>query len=140
MKANDVILHTVTKVAVFIILTYGVHLFLAGHYEPGGGFVGGLVLASAFVLLLLAFDIETVRLGMPIDFKLLAAAGAFISVGTGLAAVAFGVPFLSQTEISATLPILGEIPLASVVLFEAGVALAVIGTVVTIIISISEDV
>ncbi len=140
LKANDVILRTVTKVAVFIILTYGVHLFLAGHYEPGGGFVGGLVLSSAFVLMYLAFDIETVQRGMPIDFKMVAGAGAFLSVATGTASIALGVPFLTQEEVHLPLPILGDVAFASVLLFEAGVALAVIGTVITIILSISEDV
>ena len=44
---------TVTKIVVFIILTFGVELFLSGHNNPGGGFIGGLVLSSAFVLLYL---------------------------------------------------------------------------------------
>ena len=37
---NDVILQTVTKVAVFIILAFSIHLFIGGHHNPGGGFVG----------------------------------------------------------------------------------------------------
>ncbi|UZM99668.1 hypothetical protein OL548_06100 [Lysinibacillus sp. MHQ-1] len=69
MKINDVILRTVTKAVVFIILTLGVYLFFAGHHAPGGGFIGGLVLASGIVLLYLAYDIETVHKGMPFDFK-----------------------------------------------------------------------
>ena len=42
LKINDVILRTVTKIVVFIILTFGVYLFLSGHNTPGGGFIGGL--------------------------------------------------------------------------------------------------
>lgn len=84
MKINDVILETVTKIVVFIILTVAVYLFFSGHNSPGGGFIGGLVLASAFVLLLLASDIETVQKGIPFDFKRVAALGVFISVTTGL--------------------------------------------------------
>ena len=38
------------------------------------------------------------------------------------------------------MPVFGDTELATVVLFEAGVALTVVGTVVTIILSISEDV
>lgn len=134
------ILQTVTKIAVFIILIYGVHLFLAGHYEPGGGFVGGLVLATALVLLYLAFDVETVQKGIGFNFRMVAATGAALSILTGVMAILFDVPFLKQSETHVVLPILGEVLLSSVVLFEAGVALAVIGTVVTIILSISEDV
>ncbi|MBO0588284.1 Na(+)/H(+) antiporter subunit B [Sporosarcina sp. E16_8] len=140
MKINDVILQTVTKIVVFIILTFGVELFLSGHYNPGGGFIGGLVLSSAFVLLYLVFDIETVHKGIPFDFKKVAAFGVLLAVGTGLGSVLFGASFLTQTASHFNLPVFGATELSTVMLFEAGVALTVVGVVVTIILSISEDV
>lgn len=140
MKINDVILQTVTKIVVFIILTFGVELFLAGHNSPGGGFIGGLVLSSAFVLLYLVYDIETVQKGIPWDYKKIAALGVFLAVGTGMGAVLFGAEFLTQTASYFDLPVFGNTELATVLLFEAGVALTVVGVVVTIILSISEDV
>ncbi len=140
MKINDVILRTITKLVVFIILTFGVELFLAGHNDPGGGFIGGLVLSSALVLLFLVYDIETVQKGIPVDFKKVAAVGVLFAVGTGLGAVAFGAEFLTQTFEVFHLPVFGDTELATVLLFEVGVALTVVGTVVTIILSISEDV
>lgn len=140
MKINDIILQSVTKVVVFIILTLSVYLFFSGHDNPGGGFVSGLVLASAFVLLFLAFDIETIQKGVPIDFKMVAAFGAFIVVAIGIGSVIFGTPFLSQTFTYLTLPIFGKTEITTVTIFESGVALAVVGVVVTIILSISEDV
>lgn len=140
MKINDVILQTVTRVVVFIIFTLAIYLFFSGHNNPGGGFVGGLVLASAFVLLFLAFDIETISRGIPIDFKRVAALGAFFAVSTGVGSFFWDAPFLSQTFAFIDLPIVGVTELATVTIFEAGVALAVVGVVVTIILSISEDV
>lgn len=140
MRINDVILQTITKLVVFIILTFGVELFLAGHNNPGGGFIGGLVLSSALVLLFLVYDIETVRKGIPVDFKKVAAIGVLFAVGTGFGSVLFGVDFLTQTFTMVNLPVFGATELATVLLFEIGVALTVVGTVVTIILSISEDV
>lgn len=140
MKINNVILRAVTKIVVFIILTLAVYLFLSGHNNPGGGFVGGLVLASAFVLLFIVFDIETIQKAIPFDFKKVAALGAFIAVASGFGSLLFGEPFLSQAFGYFDIPIYGEIELATVTIFEAGVALAVVGVVVTIILSISEDV
>lgn len=139
LKINEVILQSVTKVVVFIILTLALYLFFSGHSAPGGGFVGGLVLASSFVLLLLAFDIETVRRSLPLDFKLVGAAGAAIVVLTGLGAVVFGEPFLKQTFMTFSIPVYGVIHFSTVTIFETGVALAVVGVVVTIILSIAED-
>lgn len=140
LKINEVILQSVSKVVVFIILTLALYLFFSGHNAPGGGFIGGLVLASSFVLMLLAFDIETVKEGIPVDFKLVAASGAAIVLLSGLGAVIFGEPFLTQSFADFDVPFYGEIELTTVTIFETGVALAVVGVVVTIILSISEDV
>ncbi|MEG0385051.1 Na(+)/H(+) antiporter subunit B [Solibacillus cecembensis] len=139
MKVNDVILKTVVRMVVFIVLTFGMYLFFAGHNAPGGGFIGGLVLGSAIVLLYLTYDIETVHKGMPFDFKKVAALGVLLATGTAIGSLFFDAPFLTQTDGYFTIPILGEKHLSTVVLFEAGVALTVIGTLVTIILSISED-
>ena len=89
MKINDVILRNVAKIGVFIILTFGVYLFLSGHYTPGGGFIGGLVLASAFVLLYLSNGIEKVQKSLPLAFKLVAAVGVLLATGTGLGSFLF---------------------------------------------------
>ncbi|MCT1901325.1 Na(+)/H(+) antiporter subunit B [Oceanobacillus sojae] len=139
MKINNVILRTVAKLVFFIILTLAVYLFFAGHNSPGGGFSGGLVLASALVLLFIVFDIETIQKGLPIDFKLVAAFGAFLSVGTGFGALVFGENFLTQAFDYFNIPFFGEIELTTVTIFEGGVALVVVGVVVTILLSISED-
>lgn len=138
-KVNDVILRTVVKSVVLIILTLGVYLFFSGHNAPGGGFIGGLVLGSAIVLLYITYDIETIQKKMPFDFKKVAALGVFLATGTAIGSLYFDVPFLSQTDGYFTIPLLGEKHLTTVTIFEAGVALTVIGTLVTIILSISED-
>lgn len=140
LKTNNVILRAVVRVVVLIILTLAIYLFLAGHHNPGGGFIGGLVLSAALVLLFIAIDIETVRKAIPFDFKKIAALGALISVSTGLGSLIFGAPFLTQTFGYFDLPFFGETELSTVTIFEAGVALAVVGVVVTIILNIVEDV
>ncbi|MEH7247386.1 Na(+)/H(+) antiporter subunit B [Neobacillus niacini] len=138
-EPNDVIIRSVSKVAVVIILTFAINLFISGHHYPGGGFIGGLAFASALILLFLAFDIETVRKNIPVDFKILAAVGVLISVATGVGSLAFDAPFLSQVFGYFNLPIFGKTELATAVLFDIGVALAVIGTSITIILSIGDD-
>ncbi|WP_249869482.1 Na(+)/H(+) antiporter subunit B [Oceanobacillus saliphilus] len=140
MKINNVILRTVSKVVVFIILTLAIYLFLSGHHSPGGGFIGGLVMASALVLLFIVYDIETVQKAIPVDFKKIAAFGALLAVGTAFGSIFFDVPFLTQSFAYFDLPFFGKTELTTVTIFEAGVALVVVGVVVTIILSISEDV
>lgn len=139
MKSNDVILKTVTRVAAVIILTFSIYLFMNGHHHPGGGFIGGLSTASAIVLLYITFGIEKVRENIRVDFKKLSALGVLIAIATGLTGTLFGEPFLTQIFGHVDLPIFGDTELASALVFDTGVALAVIGTAVNIILSISED-
>ncbi len=76
---------------------------------------------------------------MPFDFKKVAAFGVLLATGTAIGSIFFNVPFLTQTDSYFDIPLLGETHLSTVMIFEAGVALTVIGTLVTIILSISED-
>lgn len=138
VKTNDVIFQTATKVVVFIIIIYSLHLFFSGHYTPGGGFIGGLMTSSAFVLLLLAFDIKTVVNTLQLDYIKLTAVGLLIAVLTGIGSFAFNVPFLTHTFSYVELPFLGETALATAVLFDLGVYLVVIGVTMTIIQTIGE--
>ena len=138
-EPNDVIIRSVTKVAVVIIFTFAINLFVSGHHYPGGGFIGGLTFASALILLFLTFDIESVRKNIPFDFKVVAAVGVLIAVLTGVGGMILDKPFLSQAFGYFDIPIFGETELATAVLFDVGVALAVIGTAVTIIMSIGDD-
>ena len=138
-KLNDMFLHSVTKVAVFIIFTFAINLFFSGHHYPGGGFIGGLTFAAALTLLFLAFDIDSVHKNLPFDFKIVAAVGVLIAVLTGVGGMLFEAPFLTQSFGYINLPIFGATEIASAVIFDTGVALAVIGTAVTIIITIGKD-
>ncbi|MCM3712770.1 Na(+)/H(+) antiporter subunit B [Halalkalibacter oceani] len=139
MRTNDVILKTATQLIIFIIIIFSIYVFLAGHHNPGGGFIGGLMTAAAFVLLGLAFDIDTVKKTIPIDFKMITALGLLIAVLTGVGAFVFGANFLTHTFDYFMLPLLGETELATALLFDIGVYLVVIGVTLTIIFSIGED-
>jgi multicomponent Na+:H+ antiporter subunit B len=139
LKTNDLILQTVTKIVVFIILAFALHLFFAGHNAPGGGFIAGLITSAAIILLLLAFDVKTITKILPFDYKKVTALGLLIAVSTGIGSFLFGVPFLTHSFGHFHLPILGDTELATAVLFDTGVYLVVIGVTMTIIQTIGED-
>jgi multicomponent Na+:H+ antiporter subunit A len=139
LKSNDVILQTASKVLIFIILIFALYLFFSGHNQPGGGFIGALMTASALILLTMAFGITTIREVVPIDFKKLTALGLLIAVVTGIGSFFFQVPFLSHAFGYFNLPLLGKTELATAVLFDLGVYLTVIGVTMTIILTIGRD-
>lgn len=140
MRINDVILQTVSKVVIFIILTLAFYLFFEGHNAPGGGFVAGLILASSFILLLLAFDLEVLRKNVPENFRIIATIGATLILSTSFIPVFFGKPFLTQFAFDMHLPIIGSYHFSTTTFFELGVSLTVLGVVMTIMLAISEDV
>lgn len=139
MRTNDVMLQTATKVVTFIILMFAVHIFFAGHYTPGGGFVGGLLTTSAIVLLMLAFDIETVKKILPINYVTMTAVGLLLALATASASIVFDVPFFTHAYDYFDLPLFGNTSLHSALLFDVGVYLVVVGVTMTIIQTIGED-
>ncbi|UXS83940.1 Na+/H+ antiporter Mnh2 subunit B [Staphylococcus aureus] len=137
MKENDVVLRTVTKLVVFILLTFGFYVFFAGHNNPGGGFIGGLIFSSAFILMFLSFNVEEVLESLPIDFRILMIIGALVSSITAIIPMFFEKPFLSQYETTWILPILGQIHVSTITLFELGILFSVVGVIVTVMLSLS---
>ncbi|MCM3745893.1 Na(+)/H(+) antiporter subunit B [Paenibacillus pasadenensis] len=138
-RSNDVILQTLSKVILFLILTFSLYLLFAGHHEPGGGFIGALMTASALVLLSIAFGVKTVRAALPVNFRIVTACGIAIALLTGIGSFPFGVPFLTHTFGYATLPFFGKNELATAVLFDLGVYFTVVGMAMTIILAIGRD-
>jgi monovalent cation:proton antiporter len=139
LKFTDVFLQVAAKILVFIILIFSVYILFAGHHNPGGGFIGGLITSSALVLLYLAFDLQSVRDIIPFPFNRIAAAGVITSVLTGTASMLLDLPFLFQSYTYVNLPLLGKTEIASALAFDLGVYMTVVGTTMTIITSISED-
>jgi multicomponent Na+:H+ antiporter subunit B len=54
-KGMTPIVKTIVRFVMGIIVIFGVYIVLYGHITPGGGFAGGVILASAYVVLTLAF-------------------------------------------------------------------------------------
>ncbi len=53
-RANAVV-ETASKLLFGFIILFGAYIFVHGHLTPGGGFPGGAVIASSFLLLYLAY-------------------------------------------------------------------------------------
>jgi multicomponent Na+:H+ antiporter subunit B len=62
MDGMSIIIKKVTQLLVGLIFVYGIYIILHGHLTPGGGFAGGVVMAGAFILLILAFGSSELNL------------------------------------------------------------------------------
>ncbi len=134
---KSLILRTSTWLMIPVLLLFSFFLLLRGHNEPGGGFIGGLVAASAVLLQMIASGPVEVRRLIPFDVKLLLPAGLLVALLSGLPALVGGQPFL--TGVWVTLPVAGGLKLGTPVIFDVGVYLVVLGITVQIILSMAEE-
>ncbi|MFD2867030.1 monovalent cation/H+ antiporter subunit B [Kurthia sp. 3B1D] len=139
MKLNNVIMRTMTQMVFFIIFLFSIHIFLAGHFAPGGGFVGGLLMSCAIVLLLITFDLKTVQTLLPINYMTLTAIGLALALLTACISAFAGEAFFTHYFDYFTLPLLGKTELHTAMLFDTGVYLVVVGVTMIIIQSIGGD-
>lgn len=138
-KPNNIILKSTSSIIIFILFGFALYLLLAGHNSPGGGFVGGLTTSAAVLLMFMAYGEKTVNKVLPLNFVFFIPLGLLIAVLTGLGALLFNVPFLTHTFGVINLPLIGEVELATAMLFDLGVYFTVFGTTMTIILTIASD-
>lgn len=87
------ILQSGSRLLVPLIVLFGAYVFIHGHLTPGGGFQGGVVIASAALLFMLAGDAERVRHGL---LLFLEAGSGSLYVVLGILGLAFGAGFLDS--------------------------------------------
>lgn len=81
---TPIVKNTARLVSGFIAV-FGIYIALTGHLSPGGGFAGGVILAAAAVLIVLAFGGLTARrIFTPAQCHLWDAAGAGLFLGVAL--------------------------------------------------------
>jgi len=139
LRPNDMMLQVSMRVISLIIFTFSFYLFLAGHNSPGGGFIGGLMTATAILVLYLVFDMKTITKAIPINFTTVIGIGLLFAAFTGIISIVFGYPFLTQFFGYIQIPLFGEVELTTALLFDLGVYLVVVGAALTIILAIAED-
>jgi len=90
MKGMTLIVKKTTQLIAGIVFLYGIYVIIHGHLTPGGGFAGGVILAGSFILLILAYGSDFMKLSREesgstitenlavLIFLLIALAGMFV--------------------------------------------------------------
>lgn len=137
----DLILKTVCRILIPFIQLFALYVVAHGHYSPGGGFQGGVILGASFILLAISHDMRTELSKIKEKLHaLLCPLGVLIYSGTGAICVLLGLDFLNYRALSSILP-LDPIKARSMgILFvEIGVAIAVMGTMIWIYNNLSSS-
>jgi multicomponent Na+:H+ antiporter subunit B len=129
---NTLIFRTMAPVIAAAMILFSIVILLRGHNDPGGGFIGGLIAASAAAIYGMARGVGEVRRLMRFNPIAFAGFGVVLSCAVGLISVLAGVPFLTALWLPGY--VFG-VPGA----FDVGVYFVVFGTMTAIVLALEDD-
>ncbi len=134
---NSLILRTATRLLITVLLLFSVFLLLRGHDLPGGGFIGGLVAASALALYAIAYGHEAAEKLLRVRPQVVMGLGLAVSLTAGLASALVGREVLTGLW---WIRDVGQfqLKLSTPLVFDIGVYLVVIGVVLTMLFALEE--
>ncbi len=134
---RTLIFRTVAPFLASLMVLFSIFVLLRGHNEPGGGFIGGLIPASAFAIYGIACGVAPVRRAIYFHPMNLAGFGVILGTMAGMVSIFFGVPFMTGLWVYPV--IFGvELALSTVLVFDIGAYFAVVGTMTSIALALEE--
>lgn len=134
---GSIILYLAARYLMPLLMVFSVFLLIRGHNEIGGGFVGGLVAAAAFILYAIANSVQESQRIVRVHPRSLIAAGLLVALLSGLIGWLSNKPFMTGIWLKDPLPVIGKI--GTPLLFDVGVYLVVIGVTLLIIFTLAEE-
>ncbi|HEX5367281.1 MAG TPA: hydrogen gas-evolving membrane-bound hydrogenase subunit E [Acidimicrobiales bacterium] len=134
-----VVVDVAVRVVFSAVVVGSIYLLFAGHNQPGGGFVGGIVAGAAVALLYVAGGIDDVRRVSRARPWTVLGGGLLLSALTVVVPLALGGAPLEAARWEADLWLLGHVKATSALAFDAGVYLLVVGLVLMVFESFGDD-
>ncbi|MEM6822210.1 MAG: Na+/H+ antiporter subunit B [Verrucomicrobiota bacterium] len=137
---TSIILSAASRFLFVPLIIISLIVLYRGHNLPGGGFIGGLIASSAFVLVMLADGTKAARQALKVTPVSLIAAGLLVAISSGILAIAVGQMFMKGLWLPGfAVPLLGNVHLGTPLLFDIGVYLAVLGFSLGVIFELEES-
>ncbi len=127
-EPQDTIVRTVCRLLAPFIQLFGLYVIIHGHTSPGGGFQGGVILASSFILLAIADGIDDVH--RRLSLKMLTvymSTGVLLYAGIGVVCLLLGANYLDYGILPVTEP-----RSVGMLVIEIGVGITVMAAVLSI--------
>lgn len=132
---RSLILKTAIRYLLPLLLLFSLFILFRGHNDPGGGFVAGLLASSAFALYAIGFGVARARLLLRVEPLALIRSGLAVAVLSAFLSVLTGQTFMTTLWSPIELPGIGK--LSTVLLFDVGVSLVVVGVVCLIVFNLA---
>ncbi|MBN2610166.1 MAG: hypothetical protein JXB00_01275 [Bacteroidales bacterium] len=91
VEAASLIVYTGCRFLFPVILLVGTYIFIHGHLTPGGGFQGGAIIASAFLLMYLGCSNKRIKENLSKTVEMI---GGLTFIAVGIIGLAIGQDFL----------------------------------------------
>ncbi|CAM3181985.1 MnhB domain-containing protein [Paracoccus nototheniae] len=137
---QSLILTTTTRLMAALLLLFSVYSLLRGHNLPGGGFIGGLIGATAFILYTIATSVDEARSALRVDPSNLAMVGVGVAALGGIGAGFAGDPFFTGQWRFLFRDGDSYVPLSTVLIFDIGVYMAVFGGILTLVFALEQEI
>jgi len=137
-ERHPILLASISQSLLPLALLVSVYIFLRGHNLPGGGFIAGLVTATAFILQYMAHGSAWVSSRFDANYRKIIASGILIALATGVGSWFFDRPFLTSWFEYFDIPFVGKVELASAIAFDLGVYITVVGSTLMILASLGK--
>lgn len=134
---NTVIFRTIAPGLSALMVVFSVFVLLRGHNAPGGGFIGGLIAASAVAIYGIAAGVDEVRKALVVHPVTLAGFGVVLAGTSGLLSLGFEVPFLRALWVMFKLGNT-EVDLSTPMMFDTGVYFVVLGALAAVALALEE--
>ena len=139
VQYENVIIKTICRLMVPFIQIYALVVIVHGHYSPGGGFQGGVILGASFILLIVAYGLEETRRRISLKtLTILACSGLFLYSGIGALALLMGGNFLDYGKLPLPLASIAKIRAMGILGVEIGVGLGVMAIMISIFLVIAS--
>lgn len=135
MLAPAILARLLLPIAALVSLFF----LLRGHNLPGGGFVGGLIFATAIILQYIVGGVMWVESRQSIRPQKWIALGLLVASCAALSAWAVQRPLLSALVTDLHLPFIGTVHLSSVLFFDLGVYMLVVGGTILMLVALAHQ-
>lgn len=138
-RLESVILQIAARHLQPLLIILSIVVLYRGHNEPGGGFIGGLMLGAAYVLNAMAFGVTKANKKLFFKPLNLIATGLLLALLSGVPSLFAGKEYLTGQWITLFPDTVMELKLGTPLLFDVGVYFTVAGMLMLVMFSIMED-
>ena len=136
----DLIIKTACRLVIPFFQLFALYVIAHGHYSPGGGFQGGVILGATLIVYAISHDLRsTLKRMSEKAVVILSAVGVFLYAITGVLCLLMGVNYLDYSGLAS---ILGVDPVTArshgILMVEIGVGIAVMAVMVSLYYNLSS--